>query len=296
MNKFFLYILVSLLLTACSLSNQKEILIATKQWIGYTPLYYAYEKGYLKKFHIQIINTVSLAEAADLFKVGKADMVTTTQHEYNTLRDETHNIVPVILLDRSNGGDMVLSNRSITQLQKSNKIYAYLEIDSINQEIIKDFIKNNMLDINKFVFINKDQEQIQSIDFQAILKKDKDRDIVIVTYIPYNIALQKRGFKEVASTKSIDSIIVIDALCATKNLVKNDKVRLVALKKILDRSIDEINKNPNESYKVTKKYLSNISYAEYLQALQNIKWINKPSDELLEFISQYHYERKNIIK
>jgi len=295
LKKLFSIILLSVFFIACSPQDKKEIVISTNQWVGYTPLYYAYEKGYLRKLNIKIINSVSLAEAADIYRMGQANMVTTTQHEYNSLKESTNNIVPVILLDRSNGGDMVLSNKSIAELQKAEKIYAYLEIDSINQEIIKDFIKNNALDINKFVFINRDQKQIQDIDYDK--EKKEKKNIVIVTYIPYNITLKKRGFKEVASTKSIDSIIVIDALCASKEIVKNERERLLSLKKIIDKSIDEINENPKATYDLTRKYLSNISYKDYLESLEKIKWINKPSPELLDFINaKYDYPKENIFK
>jgi len=293
MKNFLLLLLVPFFLLSCSSKHQsEEIVISTNQWIGYTPLYYAYEKGYLQDLNIKIINSVSLAEAADIYRVGQANMVTTTQHEYNALREDTHDIVPVILLDRSNGGDMVLSNRTIEELKKSKKIYAYLEVDSINQEILKDFITNNNMDIDKLVIINKDQEQIQEVNFKKLINKD----LLIVTYTPYDVALVAQGFQEIASTKNIDSIIVIDALCSTTELRKNEEKRLLRLKKALDRSIDDIKQNPRKAYKIVAKYLSNIPYDEFSSSLQSIKWINKPSDELLEFIDKYHYTKETILK
>jgi NitT/TauT family transport system substrate-binding protein len=279
-----------LILTGCSSKDKKEITISTSQWIGYAPLFYAYDKGYLDPLHIKIINSASLAEAANIFRVGKANMVTTTQHEYYSLKEDTHNIVPVILMDRSNGGDMVLSNKSISFLQKAKKIFAYLEIDSINQEIIKDFIRHNNLDIKKIIFINKDQKQIQDVKYVPT------KPTIIVTYCPYNTSLEAKGFHELASTKNIDSIVVIDALCATKDLVKYDKTRLIKLKHILDKSISEIQNNTKDSHQVVSKYLSNITYKNYVQGLQNIKWINKPSPDLLHFISKLDYKEDTIIK
>lgn len=293
MQKFFILLFLPLFFIACSSQQKSEqIVISTNQWIGYSPLFYAYEKGYLKDLNVKIINSVSLAEAADIYRVGQANMVTTTQHEYNSLRESTHDIVPVILLDRSNGGDMILSNRTINELKKSKQIYAYLEVDSINQEILKNFIENNNMDINRFKVINKDQEQIRDVDF----KKLQTKDLLIVTYSPYDIALKAKGFHEVASTKNIDSIIVIDALCSTQELFKNDKEKLIALKEALDRSIDEITQNPVQAHKITAKYLSNMSYKEFLASLKNIKWINKPSDQLLEYIDKYHYTKETILK
>ena len=294
MKNIVLLLLITFSFISCSSKSQKDdaIIISTNQWIGYTPLFYAYEKGYLNELNIKLINSVSLAEAADVYRVGQANMVTTTQHEYNALRNDIHDIVPVILLDRSNGGDMVLANRSLKELKKSKKIYAYLEVDSINQEILKDFIKNNNLDKNNFIIINKDQEQIQNVDF----KKLQNKDLLIVTYTPYDAALKAQGFQVVASTKNIDSIIVIDALCSTKELRNSDEEKLIHLKKILDKSIDEITKDPYQAHKITQKYLSNISYDEFTSSLKNIKWINKPSDELLEFIGKYHYTKETILK
>ncbi len=293
LKNLLILLLIPLFFISCSSKPvNKLITISTNQWIGYSPLFYAYEKGYLEKLNIKLINSVSLAEAADVYRVGQANMVTTTQHEYNSLKKSTHDIVPIILLDRSNGGDMVLSNRSIEALKKSKKIYAYLEVDSINQEILKDFIANNSLDLNKFIIINKDQEQIHGVNFKQL----KNKDLLIVTYTPYDVALKAKGFHEVASTKNIDSIIVIDALCSTKKLLKKDKTRLLKLKKIIDKSIDEIKQNPHQVYKVVARYLSNINYNEFTTSLKNIKWINKPSDNFLEFINKYHYTKETILK
>jgi len=265
-------------------------MIATNQWIGYAPLFYAYEKGELDKLNIQLINRVSLGEAADLYSIGKADMVTTTQHECNYLKNSTHDITPVILIDRSNGGDMILSNKSIQQLELAHKIYAYLEIDSINQELLTQFMKQNNINTNKMVYIDKDQRQIQG------LPNNTEKNTLIVTYSPYDIILKEKGFQEIASTKDINKLMVIDTLCTTNNIIKNDKKRLIALKKIIDKAIKSIQKDPKASYLLVRKHLENISYTEYLNSLQLIKWINKPSKKLLKHIEKYGYKEENIIQ
>jgi len=287
-----LLLLLSILFTfsACSSQNKKPLIIATNQWIGYAPLFYAYEKGELDKLNIRLINRTSLAEAADLYSIGKVDMVTTTQHEYNMLKKSTHDIAPIILLDRSNGGDMILSNKSIQQLSQAHKIYAYLEIDSINQELLIEFIKHNNINKSKMVYIDKDQKQIQD------LKNNTAKNILIVTYSPYDIILKEKGFQEIASTKDINSLIVIDALSATNKVIKTDKKRLIALKKIIDKAIKSIQKDPKVSYPLVRKHLGNISYTEYVNSLKLIKWINKPSTNLLKRIEKYGYNKEDIIQ
>jgi len=285
-------VLISILFTfsACSSQNKKPLVIATNQWIGYAPLFYAYEKGELDKLNIQLINRVSLAEAANLYSIGKADMVTTTQHECNYLKKSTHDITAVILIDRSNGGDMILSNRSLQQLSQAHKIYAYLEIDSINQELLTQFMKNNNIDTSKMVYIDKDQREIQE------LQNNREKNILIVTYNPYDIILREKGFQEIASTKDVNTLIVIDALCATNKTIKTDKKRVISLKKIIDKAIESIQKDPKASYLLVRKHLENISYSEYINSLQLIKWINKPSKKLLKQIEKYGYNKENIIQ
>ncbi len=280
----------TLLFTSCSQENKKELHISTNSWIGYAPLFYAKEKGYLDKLNIQLITNVSLGEAADIYDIGKAEMVTTTQHEYYSLKNSGHDITPVILFDRSDGGDMVLSNKSIDTLIKAKKIYAYLEIDSINAEILKDFLKHYNINEKKLVFINKDQSQIES------LQPQNDKNMLVVTYVPYNIKLKKSGFKEIASTKKMSAIMVIDALCANANTLKNHKERLRQLKAVIDRSIQELQSDKRASYNLVKSYLGNMSYGDYIDSLGLIKWINKPSKKLLKRIKPMGYETNQLIQ
>jgi len=288
---YTVFMVIFLLLTqGCTQQKGQEIKIATNSWIGYAPLFYAKEKGYLKELNMKLITSVSLAEASNIYEMGQADIVTTTQHEYFALKTITHDIEPIVLLDRSYGGDMVLSNKSLKALKEAKKIYAYLEIDSINLEIVKDFIAFTNLDKSKIIFTNKDQDKIQS------LSNDTSKTMLIITYAPYNIKLETKGFKEVASTKDEGSIVVIDALCAKKSLIKNQSKRLKALKKILDKSIKAIQSNPKETYLLVESYLQNISYAEYLDALEKIRWINKPEKNLLDVMKKLNYSTKDIIR
>ena len=277
-------------ITGCSEQHGKTLHISTNSWIGYAPLFYANEKGYLDTLNIQLITNVSLAEAADIYDIGKAKMVTTTQHEYYSLKNSGHEIVPIILFDRSNGGDMVLSNKSIEQLQQAKKIYAYLEIDSINAEVLKDFIDHYSIDENKIEFINKDQAQI------ADLKPLKNENMLIVSYVPYNLTLQKHGFKQIASTKEMSTIIVIDALCSDKKILQNQKKRLVELKHTIDRSINELMADKRASYELVRNYLGDMSYGDYIDSLELIKWINKPSPELLKRIQSMGYKREQLLQ
>ena len=282
------FILLFVLFTGCSSLKEEKLRIATNAWIGYAPLFYAQEKGTLKKLHIELVHNVSLAEAADIYSVAKADMVTTTQHEYYFLK-KSGDIKPVILLDRSYGGDMILSNKTLQEIKNADKIDAYLEINSINRELLQLFIKQQELQEQKIRFFDKDQAAIQDI------KNDTLKTILIVTYSPYDTIHKKKGFLTVASTREINSLAVIDALCIRGDLYSKDKIRLETLKKILDKAIVAIQKNPKSSHKLIAKYLDNISYKEFEESLKLIKWINHPSKNILKLLEKLNYEKEFII-
>ncbi len=293
MKLLFLFFSMILFLTSCSNSKnetQKELKIATNEWIGYTPLFLADATGNLRKLHIKLIHNISLAEAANVFSVGKADMVTSTQHEYYAIKHSIKDIIPVILLDRSNGGDMILANKKIPELQKALKIKVYLEVDSINQELLKEFSHRYNIPLSRFTIINEDQQMIQSV------QNTPTDTIMIVTYSPYDVTLKAKGFFEIASTRELDQLIVIDALCTREATRKAEFARLQQLKKVIDHAVDEIKTNPKESYELTKKYLGNISYSEFLDSLKLIEWINNPSPKLLDKIEKLGYKREYLIQ
>ncbi len=270
-------------------STKPMITIATNSWIGYAPLFYAQETGELEKEGFRLLTNVSLAEAAEIFNVGKADMVTTTQHEYYMLKEMIKDIVPVILLDRSNGGDMILANKSLQELKKAKKIYVYLEVDSINSELFSEFVKKRDLSKKEFIYINEDQQKILDV------KNNPNKTILIVTYTPYDVELRKKGFEVIASTKDIHDLVIIDALCARTKLLATHKEKLQRLKKLIDTKIEAIKKDPKQSYRHVKKYLGNISYKEYEDALDSIEWINKPSKELLQIIEKMGYKKETLL-
>jgi len=289
MQKILLLVITAFLMFGCVPKDQKkEIKIATNKWIGYAPLFLANENKELEKLHFRLIQNVSLAEAMEVFSIGKADIVTTTQHEYFALK-RTGDISPIILLDRSDGGDMILSNRTIPQLKEAEKIDVYLEIDSINTELFKTFAKIYNIDQNRTVFHNQDQQRIQNVE------NDPQKPIIIVTYSPYDITLKKKGFRSIASTKDIDTIVVIDALCARDDIIWSYQPRLEALKKAIDSAVTTIQTNPHAAYGKIKKYLGNISYDEFEKSLSMIKWINKPSDKIMQVIEKMGYPKDTVL-
>ena len=274
---FSLFLSLLIFLGACSSSSQDPLKISATTWIGYTPLFYAKEKGWLERINVKLTNVVSLSENMYLYKAGNSDAYCGTQYEHSVLKDTIPSLIPIMLFDRSNGGDIIMSNHTIEALQNSSKkIDAYLEMDSVNFIMLEDFIHSHHIDEKRINYIDRDQ-----IDISTLKNTQPEKQILIITYIPYDNALRKNGFQEILSTKNNLELLIIDALFTTKENLNAHKKQYLQVKKLVDDALIALAKDPKEFYTTIKPYMSGLSYDEFLSSLNDIEWINSAIDEPL---------------
>jgi len=279
-----------LLFIGCSSPYKDKLKISANAWIGYSPLFYAYDKGWLDTYNIEVKPVVSLAESMFIYTSENVNAFVGTQYEYNSVKEKVPTLTPVVMFDKSNGGDMVLSNRTIEALQKSTKnIEVYLEMDSINSVLLKQFIKYNHIDANKLHYINEDQERI------SLLQASK-KPTIVVTYSPYDNLLKKHGYTLVASTK--DGIVdVVDALYCDKETLQKHTKQLQKVQEMKLKALKVLKENPKEYYNHVKYYLQNISYQEFLDSLKGIEFIYKDIDpQLKKNLEKEHFALDKVIQ
>ncbi len=260
-----------LLLGGCdNKNNAQEIRISTNPWIGFTPFMYAEEKGWLKDSKFKFLWIVGLDENAALYEKGLSNGFTATQYEYVNLKDKVH-LKPYFFIDRSSGADVVLSNKTVSELKNTTgKIDCYLELSSVNKDIFNAFISENGLDKSKFALKNSDQT--------AMLRLlAKDSSMLLISYEPYATGIQKNGFKKISSTKELKSISVIDAIFIDERVVSGNEKELQELRNIFNRAVGALKNNPKEYYETIKGYLENQTYEQFTESLNGIEWIDKES-------------------
>lgn len=279
--------------SGCSGDKADKVKLISNSWIGYTPLFYAKEKGWLDELHIELSTVVSLGEAMMTYQTGHFDGMTGTQYELNKLNEKYGDLTPVIMFDRSNGGDMVMSNQSINELKNTaGKIDVLLEMDSINRLVFRDFVKANDLSDKDFHYINKDQLKIVT----SIKNEPPTEPTAIVTYVPYNHQLEEHQFKTIASTKDIKDIIVLDALYVNKNSLAKNRQVFIDLKEKIILALKALKQDPKAFYEVVKPYLGNPSYDEFQAGLNDIEWIEAPlKPELINKMETINFPVKDLI-
>lgn len=277
LNKLLIPILLLFLLNSCSNWHDERIKISVTTWVGYAPLFYAEEMGWLKKINVKIERVVSLAENVYLYDANKVNAFVGTQYEYHYIAKKDKTLFPVMMFDRSDGGDIVLSNMNLEALSATNDdIEVYLEVDSINSEIFQDFINKYNLRTKRFNLINRDQSKIARLDALNL-----SAPTIVVTYNPYDSRLKRHGFTEVASTKTALDIFVVDALFTKRDFYEQHDEQFKALKMYVDDAIVVAKTNPKAFYEKVKPYLLNPTYEEFLESLHGIVWLNGELSETI---------------
>ena len=277
-------------LTSCTNNKKEKLRIVTSNWLGYTPLIYAKEKGYLDKLNIEILNVVSLSESLYTFNSEHADVFMGTQYEYKVASEKNPNVIPIMLLNKSDGRDVVMSNKTLESLQKiDEEIDVFLELDSINSIVFEDFIKKHSLKNKTFNYINKDQSYISSL-------KEFKKSSIVITYNPYNIILEKNGLLNLETTKDSIDILIVDGMFTKNETLIKYKEELIELKNIIDIAVIELEKDPKKYYESIKDYLYDTNYDDFLESLSNIKWLNKNSNnDILNSLKSNNFPTKELL-
>lgn len=278
LKKIAVVLIAFSLLSSCSAHQYDRLKISATTWVGYSPLFYAKGKGWLKSLNIKLLHVVSLSENMYLYQAGNSDAYVGTQYEYSVLSPKSPTLFPVMMFDRSYGGDIVMGNASIETLQTTSKtIHAYLEMDSINRTLLKDFLKKYHLENKPIKYINQDQAITSGLTTASVKKPS-----LIVTYTPFNVRLADNGFHELASTRDNLDLLVVDGMFTTQEKFDQHRAQFVELKKLIDKAVVALKKNPKEYYKTVKPYLLELSYHDFMQSLHDIIWINTKLSKSLE--------------
>jgi NitT/TauT family transport system substrate-binding protein len=273
----FVLVCLIMLVNSCSPPAPERLRISMNSWLGYTPLLYASTQGWLAPLNVQLVQVVSLSESMYLFEAGNVDAFVGTQYEFAALASYDSTLLPVMLLNRSFGGDMIMSNSALDEILGADRITAYLEMDSVNSIVLEDFLRRHQLPGDRLVYHNADQAVISTLQAATL-----DVPALVVTYNPYNFPLLRQGFRQLASTQDGLDLLVIDALYTHEATLNRHRAQFVALKALIDDSIDVLMRDPQSYFAAISLYMPEVSYDEFYASLDTLLWLNRGIDHSLQ--------------
>lgn len=255
-----------LCLGGCGLTPPERLRIAVNPWIGFTPLAYAQQKGWLDDCRIKLLWVVGLEESVKLYRQGLADGFAGTQYEYFSAGDPDA-LRLFLLFDRSFGADVILADRTIEQLRRSDRIDVHLEATGLTNDLLKAFASQYGLRPESLIRHSSDPESMTALH-------PSKTATLLIAYEPYATAVEAQGFRRVASTRTLSGAMVLDALWVNAPKAAAYKRCLPKLKAAVDRAVASLRSDPKEYYGTISGYLKGQSYEAFLKSLEGIRWLN----------------------
>lgn len=287
------YTVFSSFFIACSPSTErKPIVLSADLWIGHAPIFYAHAQGWLKEANIQLLHTQSIGESVKQFESGAADLIATTGYEFLHLKKTHPDFTACIIHDKSYGGDVIVANRSLEELHKSDEIIElYLEPKTLNEEMWQYFMEFEGFPKERFRVAPKTQEEMSRLKTSA-----SEPPVMAVTFNPYDLPMMKNGFVQIASTKD-SRYLIVDGIHAKRAFIQEHKEQVIQLKAAMERAMKVYEKDPKGFYEKVKPYLNNPEYDEFQAMVKNIEWIFPyPSEEILVQLRHIGYETEDLVK
>lgn len=270
-------------------AESSKIHISTNPWVGFTPFIYAQEKGWLEQTPFRFIWLVDLTDNARLYERGFTEGFTATQYELLHFKNK-NTIKPVFLIDRSYGADAIVSNRTIEELRHTRqRIDVYLEQGSLNDDFFEAFVSEMGLEPTRFRKIDASQKSISVLENTAT-------PVVIVSYEPYLSGLLRKGFRMIASTETLKTFFVVDALFVNEEKIKGRENDFAQLRSLFALSIERLRKDPHEYYETIKGYLEGQSYEEFMATTTQIRWLyQQHPDEIITHLNQQQIKTDRLL-
>lgn len=234
-----LLLLVLLSFVGCPGKPEQEIRVGTNVWPGYEPLYLASELGFFKGANIRLVEYPSATEVIRGFKNKNLEAAALTLDEAIYLRQYDENVVIVLVLDVSNGGDVIIAQPEINDFSELKGKRIAVEANALGAYFVSRALELHNMTLGDINIVHTEVSNHEEL----FVTKQVD---AAVTFEPVRTKLLASGGKEVFSSKEIPGEIT-DVLVVRKQVLKDMKRRLTKLVDGWFLALDELKERPQKS-------------------------------------------------
>ena len=227
------------LLSECGQSTP-PLRVALLEWPPYELAFWAEHNGWLDKEKVQLLEYKTPAEVTRSFASGAVDIIAVTTDFALALAAQHPETRIVIVIDASNGGDVVLSRQALDPAQSLKGKTIAVEAGPLGNYMLARFLE-------RFSLMPSDIT-IEYVDIPQQVDYWMNTDVdLLITYEPNKTRLLNEGAQVIFSSKDIPNEIV-DVFLVRESLIKNRKSDLMHFTHAWFKAVDDLLSNKPELF------------------------------------------------
>jgi len=230
--RLLLAVLAVLAGAGCTRAPEVPLRVGTHVWPGFEPLYLARQQGYYPSGSVRLVEYSSGSDAIQAFRAGAIDAEALTLDEALLLAETTPDLSVVLVLDVSNGGDVILAQPARSSLRDLKGRRVGLEAGALGAYVLTRALQTVDLTPKDVVVVSLD-----SFEHERAFKEG--RVDAVVTYEPTRTRLLAAGARTLFDSSQIPGEIV-DVLVVRRSFAAKHGERVDELVRGWFRALDFI--------------------------------------------------------
>lgn len=247
MKPLYLVLVIALTcLTSCNQAPSSPIKIGINPWPGYEFLYLAEKQGFFKEVgaNVQLIQLGTLTDVERAYINGRVDGIASTLIEVVQSHVLSPNPLEIVMIpDYSNGGDVIVANKSIENMKQLNGKSVGTEVSSLGIFVLERALAKAGLNLSDVNIVNTAQT-----DGKSLLELGKID--AFVSYPPYSLeVLRNEQYHQIFTSAEIPYEIIDSVAIATSVLKSNPGIDEKLLQ-AWDKALAYAKENPQHAYQI----------------------------------------------
>lgn len=209
---------VALCLLGCTEQPQHPLKVATNDWLGYRPLYLAQDLGVLPAEQFHLVELDSSREGMRAFRNRDVDLVCVTLDEALQLRLTENEARIILVMDISQGGDLVMARPGIDKIADLRGKRVGVEAGALGAYMLARLLEEAGLTVADIIKVPYSYSETEDLYRQG--KVD-----ALITFQPMGVALEKLGARVIFDSRRLPGEIV-DVLVARNAVLQQHPERI----------------------------------------------------------------------
>ena len=256
----------------CAEKPQESLRVSAVLWPGYEPLYLAGKLGYFDDQPIRLIDFLTNTDAMLAFRNHNLEAGAFTLDEVLRLLSDGLDIEVILVMDVSNGGDVIMANPDIPSVAALKGRRIAVEDSAVGGFILARALETHGLSLSDVTAVPVSPME-QSDAFQ------QGQVDAAVSFDPYRAQLVKEGKREIFSSREIPNEIV-DVLVVRRDFSQRHPELVRKLVDVWFRTLAYQTRHPRESAAYSANRFST-TVDGYLASLEGLRFTTQEENRQL---------------